>query len=75
MTIWEFGSAESSSVAAGTKLLLDLGAMLPPTPQVFFFFFKLEYIYNILFLAICFNKIAHCPLNNIIDIFKAIKKH
>ena len=38
------------------------------------FFKKNQYINNILFLAICFNKIALCPLNNIIDIFKSYKK-
>ena len=32
------------------------------------------YIYIILFLAIYFNKIALCPLNNIFIIFKSKKK-
>ena len=28
----------------------------------------------VLILAICFNKFAFCPLNNIIDLFKGYKK-
>ena len=28
----------------------------------------------VLILAICFNKIALCPLNNIFDLFKGYKK-
>ena len=44
----------------------------PPPPQRFKIYIS---IYNILFLAICFNKIALCPLNNIIDIFKSYIKN
>ena len=47
------------------------GAVAPP--QIFKK--KFQYIYSILFLAICFNKITLAPLNNIIDIFKCYKKN
>ena len=51
---------------------MDLGGQWPPLD-----FQKkiLVYIYSILFLAICFNKITLAPLNNIIDIFKCYKKN
>ena len=45
------------------------------SPRFFFLKFSIYiYIYIVLFLAICFNKIALFPLNNIIDIFKSYKK-
>ena len=46
------------------------GAMTPP-PQIFFFNAS---IYNVLSLAIYFNKFAFCLLNNITDLFKSYKK-
>ena len=55
----------------GTELFLDLGAVVLPR----FSKKNFVYIYNILFLAICINKIALFPLNNIIDIFKCYKKN
>ena len=54
---------------SGTELLLDLGS----GPPDFFFLIFTIYIYNLLFLAICFNKIDLSPLNIIIDIFKSYK--
>ena len=55
-----------------------VGQSLPPK---FFsnFFLVCVYIYMyvcmyVLILAICFNKFALCPLNNIIDLFKGHKK-
>ena len=43
----------------------------PPPPQ--FFFFNAS-IYNVLSLAIYFNKFAFCLLNNITYLFKSYKK-
>ena len=56
----------------GTELFLVLGGQWPPLD-----FQKkiLRYMYSILFLVICFNKITLAPLNNIIDIFKCYKKN
>ena len=54
------------------------GAILGPGgqwPPLDFQKKNLVYIYSILFLAICFNKITLAPLNNIIDIFKCYKKN
>ena len=51
---------------------MDLGGQWPPLD---FQKKNLVYIYSILFLAICFNKITLAPLNNIIDIFKCYKKN
>ena len=68
-----YGSINSSNslfqlvhFQTGTELFLDLGAVVLPR----FSKKNFVYIYNILFLAICINKIALFPLNNIIDIFK-----
>ena len=48
------------------------GAMdTPPPPKIFFFNAS---IYNVLSLAIYFNKFAFCLLNNITDLFKSYKK-
>ena len=57
---------------AGTELFLDLERQWPPLD---FQKKNLVYIYSILFLAICFNKITLAHLNNIIDIFKCYKKN
>ena len=48
------------------------GGGWPPT--IFFFFFLNASIYNVLSLAICFNKFTFCLLNNIFDLFKSYKK-
>ena len=61
-------STRPARMTSGTELLLDLEGQW--SPQIFFII-NFYYIYNLLFLAICFNKIALCPLKNIIDIFKS----
>ena len=53
------------------ELQLDVGGGgWPPT----IFFFLNASIYNVLSLAIYFNKFTFCLLNNIFDLFKSYKK-
>ena len=66
----------SSIVKLSNGTIVGLGGAV--TPHKFFqnFFNVYIYIYMyvcVLILAICFNKFALCPLNNIIDIFKCYK--
>ena len=61
-------------VAPGDGATVGRGGGGVAPHKFFFFFFLNASIYNVLSLAICFNKFTFCLLNNIFDLFKSYKK-